>query len=169
MPGRWPSRLDEGQRRPTTGREEADPVGQAELLERTGAVAAADHREARAVGHRLGHDLVPWAKRRSSNAPSGPFHSTVPAPPTASAKAAAVSGPMSSPVQPSGRSPSMTLTLPRGPCPSEGGPKVPPGSRAHVSVGSRMCAPEASSARQSSRWVSSRSERPPAGPGRPGR
>ena len=61
---------------------------------------------------------VPAAKRGSSKAPMGPFHRTVPAWPTTSAKAAAESGPMSSPVHPSGRSPSVTLTLPRGPWPS---------------------------------------------------
>src|SRR6202034_2968759 len=81
---------------------------------------------------------VPEAKRLSSKAPMGPFHRTVPAWPTTSAKVDAASGPMSRPVQPSARSQSVTLHPPRGSTPSEGRPKGPPGSRARMSLGRRI-------------------------------
>ena len=161
IPGQVPLALDERQRRAAAGGQVADLVA-------TGRAPRARWRCRRRPRPRTrGSRRRPRprsgcrsAKRGSSKAPSGPFHSTVPAPATTSAKAAAESGPMSRPVQPSGRSPSITLTLPRGPCPSDGGPKVPPGSRAWVSVGSRMSTPESSSARQSARCDSSRSELP---------
>ena len=51
---------------------------------------------------------VPAAKFSNSNTPMGPFHTTVPAPRTASQKVLVVSGPMSMPSQPSGMA--MVLT-----------------------------------------------------------
>ena len=78
---------------------------------------------------------VPAAKRSSSNTPIGPFQNTVPAPATASAKAPAVSGPMSTPRHPRGTSVPIIFTspLPALCCPTE-----PPGPRATMSVGSRI-------------------------------
>ena len=51
---------------------------------------------------------VPAAKFSNSNTPIGPFHTTVPAPFTASQNVRMVSGPMSMPSQPSGMA--MVLT-----------------------------------------------------------
>ena len=51
---------------------------------------------------------VPEAKLSNSNTPMGPFHTTVPAPFTASQNTLMVSGPMSMPSQPSGMA--MVLT-----------------------------------------------------------
>ena len=51
--------LDEFERRAAAGREEVDPVGQAEVLERAGAVATADDGEPGAVGDGLGDPAGP--------------------------------------------------------------------------------------------------------------
>ena len=101
---------------------------------------------------------VPWTNRSSSNAPTGPFHKTVPAVAMASANRATVSGPMSRPVHPSGMSWPSTLVSPRGPTPLPL-PKVPPGSRATTSVGTMMMFEPRSNCRHASmRSMSTRDE-----------
>ena len=67
-----------------------------------GAVAAADDGEARVSATASATVRVPASKRGSSNTPIGPFQSTVRASRMTSANSAAVPGPMSRPIQPSG-------------------------------------------------------------------
>ena len=72
---------------PSTSSSEAPPpvdrwvdvVGETELRERRGAVAAAHDRRPRRLGDGLGDARVPAANGSSSNAPIGPFQNTVPA------------------------------------------------------------------------------------------
>ena len=55
MPGRWPSALDEGQRRTTAGREVADLVAQTRAPPARWRCRRRRPPRTRAVGHRLGH------------------------------------------------------------------------------------------------------------------
>ena len=82
---------------------------------------------------------VPAAKRSSSNMPIGPFQKTVRASMTTSPNSAAVPGPMSSPLAPSGRRVPYVCTLPAASSPtmSEGrwiGFDVVSSRRRHVST-----------------------------------
>ena len=163
-------RLDVGQRRTTAGREEVDLVGEAELLER--AVRCRRRRPPRTRGRRATASAtmrVPPAKRRSSKAPSGPFHSTVPGAGDHLGEGRRRVGPDVETGPAVGQVALNDLDAPLGPCPAEGGPNVPPGSRAHVSVGSTMRTPEASSAAAVLEVVGVEERAPDlARPGRPG-
>ena len=98
--------LDQLERRAAAGRQVRDPVRQAEprraprrSRRRRRPSSPAPPRPPRATAR------VPAANGSSSNAPIGPFQNTVPAPRDLLARsAAAVRGPMSSPIQPSGTS-----------------------------------------------------------------
>ncbi len=136
------------QRRPATGGEVVDLVGQAEGRHGGRAVAPADHGEGRASATASATARVPAAKRSSSNSPMGPFHNTVRASWTTSANAAALSGPMSSAFHPSSTSTPTWRTSSSGPS-------------ATRSCGRRMRSPAASSnERQVSTWSASNSESP---------
>ena len=97
--------LEKLERRPAAGRDVVDPVGQPE--------ARPGRRRCRPPPPRVkplasatasATVRVPAANRGSSNTPMGPFHRTVRASAMTSANAAAVPGPMSRPIHPSGTS-----------------------------------------------------------------
>ena len=78
--------LDELERRAAAGAHVVDPVGEAELADRRGAVAATDDRERRGTPATASATArVPAANGASSNMPIGPFQSTVAASATTSA------------------------------------------------------------------------------------
>ena len=119
--GRCPQGLQAGQvaqlqqleRRAAAGGHPVDVAGQAELGQRGGRVAAADDGERHGCRPRPGPRRgCPAAKRSSSNTPIGPFQNTVRASMTTSANAAAVPGPMSRPLPPSGSRRPHVCTLP---------------------------------------------------------
>ncbi len=132
-------------------------VGQAELGDGRGAVAAADHGEPTAVGHRLGHGagagleagVLEHAHRARSRR-------SVRASAMTSENSAAVPGPMSRPIHPSGTEVPSWRTSP----PADGSPILPPGPRPVMSDGRWIGVPAPSSFRQVSTWSGSSSEAP---------
>ncbi len=100
---------------------------------------------------------VPAAKRGSSNTPMGPFHRTVRASVMASVNSAAVPGPMSRPIHPSGTSAPIWRVSPlrSGPEPND-----PPGLSTVRSDGILMSRPDSIRRRQVSTWSASNSDAP---------
>ena len=131
--------LDQLQRRAAAGRDEIDPAGQTELVERGGAVAAADDGEAAASATASATVRVPAANRSSSNDAHRPVPQHGPRIGDGVGEHFADSGPMSSPSQPSGRSVPTTWRDLAARAPRS--PNVPPGSSATTSVGSRTRRP----------------------------
>ncbi len=91
--------FQELQRGAAAGGDVRDLVGEAELFDRSGRVAAADDRDRAGLRQRRRDGFRAGGKGRE---PIGPFQTTVPAPLTASVNSWMVSGPMSRPIQSAG-------------------------------------------------------------------